>query len=681
MVCAACPFWSYQTFDPIVAKVVDANGNPVPNTAVNWFVVAGNGGLATVTTYTDSNGLATNSYQATAVTGEPNQSFITSEITAQPAANVGSQAVFYETQALALQGGAIFVQVTATQMPSAVTGPAGSTGPTIQIVASAYNIPVQGVEVRLIPQQGSPSITCPTGTNADPGTVLTDATGTATCNPILSGSGNGYFQVLVGGVAVWSATGQPQGYRSYDNITLSVTAPSPGSITNPVGNNQSATAGQALGSPLTAEVEDINGNPIVGQAVTWTVTPSNAGTLAQSTTTSGNGGIVQNSLTLSTNANGSVTVTAAIASNPNIRFAFSVNAIPLVSYSSLTYVSGSSQTIASGQTFPNPLVVQVINSNGQPAVNVAVNFALTSGSAILSSSSPITNSTGQAQVTVTAGSVTTQTSVTVVASLGNLPSVTFALTVIPPGPVITASSFVNAADQKVGSISPCSLATVIGPGIAPNIQGTVVGTSFGPGPYSLASGSISFNGNDAAPIFSATNAAGQQSMTFQVPCDLTPSAALPVTVTVGGGTAQVNVPVLAASPGVFGALGGDGIQRATMVRADGSFVSLTNPARRGESVTAFVTGLGATSPQPATDQLPPRGTNSTVIGTVIPGIAGGGTTLNFAQLTPDLVGVFEVSFVIPTNVNPGNNVGFSVGLLPVGATTALYSKLIYVPVQ
>jgi uncharacterized protein (TIGR03437 family) len=118
-----------------------------------------------------------------------------------------------------------------------------------------------------------------------------------------------------------------------------------------------------------------------------------------------------------------------------------------------------------------------------------------------------------------------------------------------------------------------------------------------------------------------------------------------------------------------------------MVRADGSFVSLTNPARRGESVTAFVTGLGATSPQPATDQLPPRGTNSTVIGTVIPGIAGGGTTLNFAQLTPDLVGVFEVSFVIPTNVNPGNNVGFSVGLLPVGATTALYSKLIYVPVQ
>ena len=103
--------------------------------------------------------------------------------------------------------------------------------------------------------------------------------------------------------------------------------------------------------------------------------------------------------------------------------------------------------------------------------------------------------------------------------------------------------------------------------------------------------------NIAAPILNiGTTAAGQQQITFQVPCSVTPSSSVPVTVAVGAGSTPVNVAVNAASPGIFQTQMSDGVFRAVVVRPDGSYVSLQNPARRGETEIAFVTGLGATSP-------------------------------------------------------------------------------------
>jgi len=41
---------------------------------------------------------------------------------------------------------------------------------------------------------------------------------------------------------------------------------------------------------------------------------------------------------------------------------------------------------------------------------------------------------------------------------------------VPPAPTLTAGNFYNGADFKAGSISPCSIATIIAPGLAPGIQ-------------------------------------------------------------------------------------------------------------------------------------------------------------------------------------------------------------------
>jgi uncharacterized protein (TIGR03437 family) len=362
---------------------------------------------------------------------------------------------------------------------------------------------------------------------------------------------------------------------------------------------------------------------------------------------------------------------------------FSATAVPLVTVSGLSIVSGNNQTALENATFGLPLVVQVNASNGQPDTSATVQFSVT-GPASLSSSSVNTNSSGQAQVSVQA--LATTGSVTVTATVGSFTQ-TFSLTVMPPGPTLTASDFSNGADFQAGSISPCSIATIIAPGLAPGIQGVVTpGSLFGPLPYLLASDAVTFSGIQA-PIFNVANVNGQQQITVQVPCQVVPASSVPVAVTVGSAApVTVNVPVLAASPGIFQTVMSDGVSRAVIVRPDGSFVSLSNPARRGEIVQAYATGLGVTSPSVGTNAIPVPGSEATVQGTVIVGITnaasqGEGVRVIGAQVAPDMIGVFEVPFQVPSDAATGNNVAFSIGVYPVGAGAPIYSNTTKIPIQ
>jgi len=198
----------------------------------------------------------------------------------------------------------------------------------------------------------------------------------------------------------------------------------------------------------------------------------------------------------------------------------------------------------------------------------------------------------------------------------------------------------------------------------------------GPLQYEIATDTVSFGtGSSAipAPIFAVSNISGQQQILILVPCEVTPGT-VPVNVTVNGGEQTLNVNVLPASPGIFQTTMSDGVVRAVIERPDGSFASPSNPARRGEIVTAFVTGLGPVSPQIATNALPIWNTPSIVNGQVIVGINNEGAPVTTAQLSPDIIGVYYVEFQVPTDAPQNNNVVFSIGVVPVGATQPIYSN-------
>jgi uncharacterized protein (TIGR03437 family) len=705
LICQQC-----LAFAPLMVRVTDSNGVPQANVAVSWAITSGGfgGGLISgATTITAYDGTAYNSYvyMSSPPQGSPFQQYAQTTVTA----SLGSAAVAFSlSQALYDPVNPLYPAITVTVpsggllqsllLGSPLTGQAGSTGSTpIQVsVAASRGGGVANVSVQLVNYQDpstGPVVNCQGSAGGEANTVLTDASGMATCSPVFSGiPGTGTFYVLVGagGVAQSTDPTVPPPFANYytGNLHLTVTAAQPGLIRVTQGNGQSAAPGQTL-SPLQVEVDTALGIPVAGQAVNWTVSPAGAVNFSGSTLTltdaSGHSTVTP---TLSGTAVGAVQITATCPACPaNQRsVTFSIQAVPIVSVSGVQIVSGNNQTAIVNTTFSLPLVVQVNGSNGQPAASATVQFSV-AGPASLSSSSVLTDSTGRAQVSVTAGGVAG--AVTVTATVSSFTQ-SFTLTVAPaapPAPTLTASNFYNGADFQAGSISPCSIATIIAPGLAPGIQGVVTpGSLFGPLPYVLASDSVSFNGAPA-PIFNVANVSGQTpQITVQVPCEAVPGSSVPVTVTVGAGTATVNVPVLAASPGIFQTTMSDGVLRAVAVRPDGSWVTLSNPARRGEIVRAYATGLGVTAPVVGTNATAIPGTDAIVQGALIMGVTntagqGEGVRVSTARVAPDLIGVFEIPFLVPADAATGSNVSFSIGVIPVGSSTPIYSATAKIPIQ
>ncbi|NDJ24006.1 DUF4082 domain-containing protein [Nostoc sp. B(2019)] len=107
-----------------------------------------------------------------------------------------------------------------------------------------------------------------------------------------------------------------------------------------------------------------------------------------------------------------------------------------VALPTITKVSGGNQTGAAGTPLPNPLVVEVKDSAGNPQSGVTVNFAVTSGGGSISPASAVTNTSGQASTSLTLGAspgATSPVTNSVSATASGIGSVTFSATANPLG--------------------------------------------------------------------------------------------------------------------------------------------------------------------------------------------------------------------------------------------------------
>ena len=111
---------------------------------------------------------------------------------------------------------------------------------------------VPNVAVRIVNEQASPTLSCaPQGGYADPGSVLTNAQGLATCYPVFSGSGNGVFFITIGGVPSSDITTAQylQAYPQYSGdltgYTFTSNPGAPAAFQIVSGNNQVGTSAPA----------------------------------------------------------------------------------------------------------------------------------------------------------------------------------------------------------------------------------------------------------------------------------------------------------------------------------------------------------------------------------------------------------------------------------------------------
>ncbi len=690
LVCPDCqggPF-AYQ---PLVVQVNDSTGAPAANTVVTWTASQSGYSPVTGTSTTNSAGQATcnPASQPSTCAFAPFGFFFGSNILPATvlASALGESVTFVETTAEPILSGpgqgttniaVVLVPPGSGPKLSGISGQTSSTPITIN-VGSPYYGPLPNVQLRLQSNTANgPTVTCATQAGQQPGTVLTDKNGNATCNPVFGGiAGTGTYTIWVG-----------DNYNYFGPDSLTVTTGPPAIMKIISGNNQSVNSNTKAPLALTAEVTDVGGSALPNIAVKWAVTEGTA-TLSNvvNTTINVKGAALGQVSAAVTPITGPVQVTVSVSSNPAVNAVFTINVNQVIT--GLSIVSGSPQETAEGTAFTAPLLVQV-NDNSAPVAGVPVTFLVSTGTVSLSSSSATTNAQGQAQVTATAGSSTGTAVVTASVKSGSTTySQSFELTIVSPG--ATVSSVVNSAGFQSEFLSPCSLATIYGTGLAPGLQG--VASAFIEPSTTVAGVSVQFGGV-FAPILDVANVNGTQSVSVQVPCEVpasttTPATTTPMVITVNGVVSSpYNVTVLTLSPGIFQFVDTDGATRAVLVKQDGSYVTIANPAHPGDIIRMFVTGLGQTTPALFSNENDPLvvDTNGdlvpqelTVNASIVVGVNNGGVLVKSARYAYFGVGVYEVDFQVPDNTPVGNNAPFAIAVYE--GTKLIYGNGSLIPIQ
>ncbi|MEN6602055.1 MAG: Ig-like domain-containing protein, partial [Bryobacteraceae bacterium] len=330
--------------------------------------------------------------------------------------------------------------------------------------------------------------------------------------------------------------------------------------------------------------------------------------------------------------------------------------------SGLNKVSGDDQSVLISTAFPKPLAVKVVDAQNAPVQGVAVAFTVTSGTATLSAASATTGADGTASVNATAGS--TPGTILVKASIGAF-SVTFSLTARLAGPEVPAAGIVNGAGGQAGVV-PGGIVTIYGKGIAPNLSGSITGGNLiGPLPLKLADVEVLF-GSTAAPIYNVSNIDGMESVSVQAPFELGAPGKVNVTVKVAGASTVVpDVPTYAIQPGLFETLSDTGVRYSVAIGDDGRYLGPGQGARPGETVRLFVTGVGQTTPATGTNHAGIPGQK--VAANLIVGFNNEGVRVISAEYMVGVVGVYIVSFEVPSSATSGGKPLVVAAVAPDGA--------------
>ena len=189
---------------------------------------------------------------------------------------------------------------------------------------------------------------------------------------------------------------------------------------------------------------------------------------------------------------------------------------------------------------------------------------------------------------------------------------------------------------------------------------TITGRNFSPAPFQadlkasaaatskhMQSCSATLNGVPVPVIYSD---AGQ--MNCQIPFSFSGPATL--LVTTRNGSAQLPVHIAPLAPQFF--LNADGSAMAT--HADGSAVSASAPARGSETITVFLTGLGAVNHNVQAGVLPPAGVG--VLASVQVKIGGALVSSLPPVLSVSYPGIYQIQVQLPAGLLGGGTVTIEV---------------------
>jgi uncharacterized protein (TIGR03437 family) len=237
-----------------------------------------------------------------------------------------------------------------------------------------------------------------------------------------------------------------------------------------------------------------------------------------------------------------------------------------------------------------------------------------------------------------------------------------------PGPIpaFAVNGVTNGASFAAG-VTPGGIVTIFGVGLSKGVDGIVTADKL-PLPTRLAGTSVTVSGAPA-PLFAVANVKGSEQINLQIPYEVAGQKTATIVVsTEGGDSTVVQVDILAAHPGIFTV---DGKAGAILHGAENTVVTPTAPAKRGEVVVIYGTGLGAVNPVPATGEGAP--TAEPLARTPLdPTVTVGGASADilYSGLAPGFVGLYQVNIRIPATSTTGSAVPVIVTMAGAKSNTA-----------
>ena len=216
------------------------------------------------------------------------------------------------------------------------------------------------------------------------------------------------------------------------------------------------------------------------------------------------------------------------------------------------------------------------------------------------------------------------------------------------GPGINPRLILNAASftPSTNGVSPGELVTISGTNLAST---TVVDGNF---PTSLGGVLVLVNSRPA-PILEVS----PTRITAQIPYITDPTATILV-ISNGQPLPSVMLRNKATSPGVFLING----TYAAALHADYTLVSPQSPAKRGETIQVYATGLGLLDTAIEAGKQSPNDPLARVRVVVSAYVDGKEGRADFVGLAPGLIGLYQINVVIPSDARTGD-VAFEIGTL------------------
>ncbi len=123
------------------------------------------------------------------------------------------------------------------------------------------------------------------------------------------------------------------------------------------------------------------------------------------------------------------------------------------------------------------------------------------------------------------------------------------------------------------------------------------------------------------------------------------------------------------APGVF-AVPPTGLGYAAALHPDYSLVTPQNPARVGETIAVYLTGLGLTDPQIQNGAAGPLDPLAKVVENIDVSLASRRAKVVYAGLAPTLRGLYQLNFEVPANTPSGDQ------YLDIGGPDTLNSQIL-----